>query len=89
MPKTAWRCDSRADASAAWRPHRRSCGFPHLSNATDFRLLTWADWIAAPPAAEYDFIVLPGSKNTIADLAGFARSALRTGFCGSIAPEPA
>lgn len=42
--------------------------FPHLSNATDFRLLTWADWIAAPTAAEYDFIILPGSKNTIADL---------------------
>jgi adenosylcobyric acid synthase len=42
--------------------------FPHLSNATDFRLLTWADWIAAPSASEYDFIILPGSKNTIADL---------------------
>jgi adenosylcobyric acid synthase len=42
--------------------------FPHLSNATDFRLLTWADWITAPGAGRYDFIVLPGSKNTIADL---------------------
>ena len=42
--------------------------FPHLSNATDFRLLTWADWIAAPSTSEYDFIILPGSKNTIADL---------------------
>ena len=42
--------------------------FPHLSNATDFRLLTWADWIVAPCLAEYDFIILPGSKNTIADL---------------------
>ena len=41
---------------------------PHLSNATDFRLLTWADWIATPPAGDYDVIVLPGSKNTIADL---------------------
>jgi adenosylcobyric acid synthase len=41
---------------------------PHLSNATDFRLLTWADWITAPSASQYDFIVLPGSKNTIADL---------------------
>ena len=43
--------------------------FPHLSNATDFRLLTWAEWIAAPRAADYDVIILPGSKNTIADLA--------------------
>jgi adenosylcobyric acid synthase len=43
--------------------------FPHVSNATDFRLLTWADWITAPRADRYDFIVLPGSKNTMADLA--------------------
>jgi len=42
--------------------------FPHVSNATDFRLLTWADWITAPSPDRYDFIVLPGSKNTIADL---------------------
>jgi adenosylcobyric acid synthase len=42
--------------------------FPHLSNATDFRLLTWADWIVGPSTAEFDFIILPGSKNTIADL---------------------
>ena len=43
--------------------------FPHLSNSTDFRLLTWAEWITAPGADRYDFIILPGSKNTIADLA--------------------
>jgi adenosylcobyric acid synthase len=42
--------------------------FPHISNATDFRLLTWADWITTPPPDRYDCIVLPGSKNTIADL---------------------
>jgi adenosylcobyric acid synthase len=41
---------------------------PHLSNATDFRLLTWADWVVTPPARHYDFVVLPGSKNTMADL---------------------
>jgi len=41
---------------------------PHLSNSTDFRLLTWADWISEPPLAEYDVIVLPGTKNTLADL---------------------
>src|SRR6185295_2497572 len=42
---------------------------PCLSNATDFRLLTWADWIDARPAADYDFVILPGSKQTIRDLA--------------------
>ena len=42
--------------------------FPHVSNATDFRLLTWADWIDAPRAEPYDFVILPGSKNTLADL---------------------
>ena len=43
--------------------------FPHVSNATDFRLLTWADWITAPRADRFDFVILPGSKNTMADLA--------------------
>jgi len=41
---------------------------PHLSNATDFRLLSWADWITAPPSGHYDAVILPGTKNTIADL---------------------
>jgi len=41
---------------------------PHLSNATDFRLLGWADWLTSPGSGHYDFIVLPGSKNTIDDL---------------------
>jgi adenosylcobyric acid synthase len=42
--------------------------FPHISNATDFRLLKWAEWITSPPGGEYEFVILPGSKNTIADL---------------------
>ena len=52
-------------------PHARLAivEFPHLSNATDFRLLTWAEWITAPRLERYDFIILPGSKNTLADLA--------------------
>lgn len=68
---------------------------PHLSNATDFRLLTWADWLTVPPTGDYDFVILPGSKNTIADLswlrsAGLAdwvlaqhrRGATIVGICG-------
>jgi len=42
--------------------------FPRISNATDFRLLSWADWIDEPPAGNYDFVILPGSKHTFADL---------------------
>ncbi|MEO8070312.1 MAG: cobyric acid synthase [Acidobacteriota bacterium] len=50
--------------------------FPRLSNGTDFRLLPWADWIATPPTQDYDFVVLPGSKDTIADLAWLRRQGL-------------
>lgn len=49
---------------------------PHLSNATDFRLLTWADWLDGPSAGPYDFVVLPGSKSTIADLTWLQRVGL-------------
>jgi adenosylcobyric acid synthase len=41
---------------------------PCMSNATDFRLLPWADWIQAAPPGDYDFVVLPGTKNSIGDL---------------------
>jgi len=62
--------------------------FPHLSNATDFRLLTWADWITSPRAERYDFIILPGSKNTMSDLTwlrerGLADWILRQHRCGT------
>lgn len=42
---------------------------PRLSNGTDFRLLAWADWISAPSDRAYDFVILPGTKDTLADLA--------------------
>jgi adenosylcobyric acid synthase len=49
---------------------------PHLSNATDFRLLTWADWLDSPSSGDYDFIILPGTKNTVDDLGWLHRSGL-------------
>jgi adenosylcobyric acid synthase len=50
--------------------------FPLISNATDFSLLSWAEWIAAPPAEAFDFIVVPGSKNTLSDLAWLRETGL-------------
>jgi adenosylcobyric acid synthase len=41
---------------------------PRLSNGTDFRLLSWADWVSAPPGQNYDFVIVPGTKDTIGDL---------------------
>jgi adenosylcobyric acid synthase len=49
---------------------------PHLSNATDFRLLSWADWIDASPTTRYDFVIVPGTKNTIDDLLWLRRNGL-------------
>ena len=49
---------------------------PHVSNATDFRQLTWAEWITSPPADEYDFVILPGTKSTTADLEWLRRVGL-------------
>ena len=42
--------------------------FPRISNTTDFRLLPDARWITAPPEEHFDFIFLPGTKSTAADL---------------------
>jgi adenosylcobyric acid synthase len=50
--------------------------FPRLSNGTDFRLLRWADWVTAPDSKAYDFVILPGTKDTLADLAWMRARAL-------------
>jgi adenosylcobyric acid synthase len=49
---------------------------PHLSNSTDFRLLASADWLAAPARRSYDAVILPGTTNTLADLAWLRTSGL-------------
>jgi adenosylcobyric acid synthase len=55
---------------------------PRLSNGTDFRQLTWADWVTSPPASAYDFVILPGTKSTIADLQWLRARGLDQWICG-------
>lgn len=42
--------------------------FPRVSNFGDFRLLRSAQWIDAPLERDFDAVILPGTKNTAADL---------------------
>ena len=67
-PEDSLALDTRRRAPAPRGARLAIVRLPHLSNATDFRLLSWADWIEAPVACEYDFIVLPGTKQAIGDL---------------------
>jgi adenosylcobyric acid synthase len=41
---------------------------PRISNTTDFRLLPQARWLDRPVDEAFDFVFLPGTKNTIEDL---------------------
>ncbi|MFL6450324.1 MAG: cobyric acid synthase [Bryobacteraceae bacterium] len=49
---------------------------PHVSNVSDFRLLPAACWISKPIPGVFDHIILPGTKNTIADLLWMHRTGL-------------
>lgn len=57
-----------------WRPRPEGApsiailAFPRISNVTDFRLFPWASWIERPAPRAFDVVMLPGTKNTIADL---------------------
>jgi adenosylcobyric acid synthase len=42
--------------------------FPRVSNFGDFRLLREACWIDGPVAGDFRAVILPGTKNTAADL---------------------
>jgi adenosylcobyric acid synthase len=41
---------------------------PHISNFTDFRLLSDAVYLSEPSSQKFDVIFLPGTKNTIDDM---------------------
>ena len=51
---------------------------PHISNFTDFRWLSGARYISKPVSGDVDCIILPGSKNTIADLRWLRETGLYT-----------
>ncbi len=51
---------------------------PHISNFTDFRLLPGAGYVSKPVSGDVDCIILPGSKNTIADLQWLRQTGLHT-----------
>jgi len=80
------RVDAEDSLAVDRRPHRPAppgaaiaiVQLPRASNATDFRLLDWAEWLTAPPpdGRRYDFIVLPGTKDTLGDLAWLERQGL-------------
>ncbi len=50
--------------------------FPRISNLTDFRLMPDACWIGAPVNRRFNIVILPGTKNTIADLDWMRRQGL-------------
>jgi adenosylcobyric acid synthase len=69
--------------------------FPRISNTTDFRSLPNPCWISQPVDEQFDFVFLPGTKNTVSDLewlrsrqldkwlhAQHAQGATLIGICG-------
>lgn len=53
---------------------------PHVSNFTDFRLLS-VRWITRPVDQPFDWIILPGTKNTIGDLEWLRAQGLADWIC--------
>jgi adenosylcobyric acid synthase len=93
--------DSLSVPTAASRmpmPEGQRCAilrFPRISNTTDFRLLKHARWIVTPVDEGFDFIFLPGTKDTAGDLrwlrerrldewivSQYRRGATIVGICG-------
>jgi adenosylcobyric acid synthase len=62
---------SISEGASSEDAHGSQCAiirFPRISNTTDFRLLPNPKWIFKPVDEHFDFIFLPGTKNTISDL---------------------
>jgi adenosylcobyric acid synthase len=62
---------SVSETSTSFKAARASSAiirFPRISNTTDFRSLSNPCWITRPVDEHFDFIFLPGTKNTISDL---------------------
>jgi adenosylcobyric acid synthase len=55
--------------------------FPRISNTTDFRLLRNASWLDAPVSQHFRAVILPGTKNTIDDLAWMRAQGLDAWVC--------
>ena len=49
---------------------------PNIANTTDFKLLPQAEYITEAARIDPDLIIIPGTKNTIADLAWMKKSGL-------------
>jgi adenosylcobyric acid synthase len=65
-----------ATASGQEHPRTAVIRFPRISNTTDFRLLPNAEWLEKPNAKRYEFVILPGTKSTLADLDWLCESGL-------------
>jgi adenosylcobyric acid synthase len=62
---------SVSETFASEQTGQASCAiirFPRISNTTDFRSLPSPCWITRPVDKHFDFIFLPGTKNTMGDL---------------------
>jgi adenosylcobyric acid synthase len=70
-------CLEEAPPASGSGPRVGIVRLPHISNFTDFRLLApFAEWIARPPQGRFDCVILPGTKNTIGDLAWLRNAGL-------------
>jgi len=52
------------------------CSLPNLRNFADFRLFSGAEWLAAPPAGLFQFVMVPASSDAAFDRAWLAEVGL-------------
>jgi adenosylcobyric acid synthase len=56
--------------------------FPRISNTTDFQLLPSAEWLERPIDGQFEFVILPGTKSTVADLQWLRETGLDSWILG-------